>query len=76
MSTKAEASSPLVPQRAFVVQFRAEADVKQRHLVGRTGYVASGQVVHFSSLEKLLTFVAQVLASVAGQSSAYVPDDS
>jgi hypothetical protein len=56
--------SPLSPQRAFVVQFRAEAAVEQWHFVGRVEHVVSGQATHFHSLEELLAFMAHILTSV------------
>jgi hypothetical protein len=47
--------------RAFVVQFRADTAVEQRHLTGRVEHVVSGQATDFESLETLLAFMAQVL---------------
>ena len=60
----AEAPSALSPHRAFVVQFRAEADVGQGQCTGRVEHVVSGQAARFASLEELLAFIAQVLATV------------
>ena len=60
----AEAPSALSPHRAFVVQFRAETDVKQGHYTGRVEHVVSGQAARFASLEELLAFIAQVLAAI------------
>jgi len=54
--------SPLSPQRAFVVQFRAETAVATGHLVGRVEHVVSGQATTFDTLEGLLAFLARVLA--------------
>ena len=56
--------SPLSPQRAFVVQFRAETKLTQGRCAGRVEHVTSGQATHFSSLEELLAFIARVLATV------------
>jgi hypothetical protein len=56
--------SPLSPQRAFVVQFRAETVVEQWHFTGRVEHVVSGQATQFHSLEELFAFMARMLASV------------
>jgi len=64
MKPPAEDPSSLSPHRAFVVQFRAETDVAQGRVTGRVEHVMSGQATHFSSLEELLVFIAQVLTSV------------
>jgi hypothetical protein len=60
----AEPPSALSPYRAFVVQFRAETDVEQGRYTGRVEHVVSGQSTRFASLEELLAFIAQVLATV------------
>jgi hypothetical protein len=56
--------SPFSPQRAFVVQFRAETAMEQWHVEGRVEHVVSGQSAHFHSLEELFAFMARVLATV------------
>ena len=56
--------SPLSPQRAFVVQFRAETKLAQGRCAGRVEHVVSRQATHFHSLEELLAFMARVLATV------------
>jgi hypothetical protein len=57
------AGKPSLPvQRAFVVQFRAEADVEGGRFAGRVEHVVSGQASLFHSLDELLTFFARVLA--------------
>ncbi len=53
--------SPLSVTRAFVVQFRADTAVEQKHLAGRVEHVVSGQATDFESLETLLAFMARVL---------------
>jgi hypothetical protein len=47
-----------------VVQFGAETEVGQQRFVGRVEHVVSGQAAHFTTLEELLTFMAQVLAAL------------
>ena len=64
MPPHTEDPSSLSPHRAFVVQFRAETDVGQGRCTGRVEHVVSGQATHFSSLEELLAFMAQVLTAV------------
>ena len=64
MTAPAERQPPLSPHRAFVVQFRTETDMAHGRYSGRVEHVVSGQAAHFSSLEELLAFIAQVLATV------------
>ena len=64
MEPELKAESPLSPQWAFVVQFRAETAVERWHVAGRVEHVVSGRAAHFHSLEELFTFMARVLASV------------
>jgi hypothetical protein len=59
-----EETSPLSPQRAFVVQFRAGAGVEPVRFTGRVEHMASGQATRFESVEDLVTFVTQVLTEV------------
>ena len=59
-----QSESPLSPYRAFVVQFRGETDVVRGRVRGRVEHVVSGQATHFTSVEELLAFIGQVLASV------------
>ncbi len=46
------------------MHFRTTSDVTHGRVAGRVEHVASGQVAHFSSLEELLAFMGQVLATV------------
>ena len=63
--TRPSERSPLLPaHRAFVVQFRVDADVKAGRYAGRVEHVVSGQTAHFYSLEDLLGFIARVLDQV------------
>jgi hypothetical protein len=48
-----EKRSPLPTDRAFVLQFRADADVQQGRFDGRIEHVVSGQTALFHSLEEL-----------------------
>ena len=66
MTTSPGEPSPLLPQWAFVVQFRAETEVERGACTGRVEHVVSGQAMHFQSLEELLAFIARVLATVRG----------
>jgi hypothetical protein len=60
--------SPLPPDRAFVVQFRAEGDAGTELFAGRVEHIASGAAECFASAEGLINFVTRVLAS-AGAST-------
>jgi hypothetical protein len=59
---------PLSASRAFVIQFRDEADVEAEHFVGRVEHVVSGNAIHFSSLKELLDFIGRVLAEKRNES--------
>jgi hypothetical protein len=58
-----ERQAPLSVHRAFVVHLRVNSDVAQGQLAGRVEHVVSGQSAHFASLEELLAFIAQTLAT-------------
>jgi len=62
-----EKSAPLTPDRAFVVQFRADTDLAADSIRGRVEHVVSGQARHFDSWEALLAFIARVLQAVDTQ---------
>jgi hypothetical protein len=64
MKPPSEDPSALSPHRAFVVQFRAEADITHGRCTGRVEHVVSGQATQFHSLEELLAFMGRVLATV------------
>ena len=66
---------PLPAERAFVVQLHVEADVAQRHVVGRVVRVVSGQTAHFTTLEDLLTFIDRVLRSLRRKPPAQSLDE-
>lgn len=69
ITSKAEEALPLLPQAAFVVQFRADTDIAQKKIAGRVEHVVSGQFTRFTTLDELLTFIEQILLTVRGQSS-------
>jgi hypothetical protein len=65
MSQQDSGEKPSLPvRRAFVVQFRAEADVERGRVEGRVEHVVTGQATRFHSLDELLTFFTQVLSRV------------
>ncbi len=55
---------PLSVHYAFLVHLRVKSDVAHGQLAGRVEHVVSGQARHFASLEELLAFMVQVLATV------------
>ena len=58
-------SQPSLPtNRAFVVQFRAQATEASPSYDGRVEHLVSGQVARFHSLEELLAFMIRVLTDV------------
>ena len=68
VTVQPRSTSPLSPQRAFVVQFREDTVVKAGrfvgHVAGRIEHVRSGQAAHFWTLDELLGFIVQVLTTV------------
>jgi hypothetical protein len=64
MKPNAAASPPLLPEWAFVVQFRVETDMEHSRMEGRVEHVVSGQATRFQSLEELLTFMTRVLTTL------------
>ena len=57
--------SPLPPDRAFVVQFRAEGDAGTELFAGRVEHITSGAAECFASAEGLINFVTRMLVSAA-----------
>lgn len=59
--------SPSLPtRRAFVVQFRAEADLEHERFIGRVEHVVSGQTKNFFSVEELIAFFTCVVRTAQG----------
>ena len=63
MSQPPAQGPPFPSERAFVVQFRAEATPAQGHWVGRVEHVVSGRAALFASWAECMAFIAQVLAA-------------
>jgi hypothetical protein len=57
--------APFPAERAFVVQFRAQADPSEELFVGRVEHMASGAAERFASGEALIAFITKVLAPAA-----------
>jgi hypothetical protein len=49
---------------AFVVEFRSETDIQAGQFEGRVKHIAPTKTTRFHSLNELLTFIANVLATV------------
>ena len=62
MSPSQQNHPSLPVKRAFVVQFRAEAELAQGYFTGRVEHVRSGQATKFTSVEELLTFFRCILS--------------
>lgn len=54
-------SAPKSADRAFVVQFRPQANPEECRFRGRVEQVASGDARHFESVEQLVGFFARSL---------------
>jgi hypothetical protein len=61
---QSETSPPLLPEWAFVVQFRVGTNLDQGRLDGRVEHVVSGQATRFHSLEELLAFMTRILTTL------------
>ena len=72
MTQENRAPAWLPPERAFVVQFYADAMLDTAHMAGRVEHVVSGQVEDFHSMVTLLSFITRVLAEAetAGEAEA------
>jgi hypothetical protein len=64
MPTQINTNLPLLPERAFVVQFREGVDLEHGPVTGRVEHVVSGQATRFASLEELTAFFTRVLTTV------------
>ena len=70
MAMQANASLPLLPEGAFVVQFREGVDLAHGPMTGRVEHVVSGQAARFTSLEELITFFTRILTTIPRSASA------
>jgi hypothetical protein len=60
----AESQSGLLPQGAFVVQFRVGSGIEPSRCAGRVEHIASGRAMSFRSQEELWAFTMQILTDV------------
>ena len=59
-------TKPALPaNRAFVVQLHVDAEPARGDFRGRVEHLASYQVIHFSSVEELMAFMARILSAQA-----------
>jgi hypothetical protein len=65
MKADLEHKPSYAPEQAFVVQFGRETNVDTQCLAGRVEHVVSGKVARFLSLDELVTFMTEVLRTVA-----------
>jgi len=56
-------TSPLLAERAFVVQFDAATLEVRGYVAGRVEHIVSAQAAHFQSWEELQAFVTSVLTA-------------
>ncbi len=64
MSSAQDHPSRLSVERAFVVQFRLDADPAQDRCLGRVEHVASGRAAWFDTLDELMAFIARVISQM------------
>jgi hypothetical protein len=62
-TTRPTTPRPLPANRAFVVQFSAQAGETATQWSGRVEHLASGQASHFYSWKQLQEFLTRVLTS-------------
>jgi len=67
------ADAPFPPERAFVVQLRAQTASSAELFIGRVEHLTSGAAHRFSSADELIAFVTKVLAP---DPSTDEPDDA
>jgi len=46
---------------AFVIQFRPETNIEANRIAGKVEHISSHEAKHFTSLDELLEFIAQML---------------
>ena len=73
MTQADEERSLLLPERAFVVQFRDETRLDESHMIGRVEHVVSGRATLFSSLDELVAFIEGTLSDSAWNLAARKP---
>jgi hypothetical protein len=64
MTPSTEAARPLPAQRAFVVQFSAQTNVKLGRFAGRVERVVSGHARRFQTLEEFVGSLVQMLTTL------------
>ncbi len=63
-------SLPLLANRAFVVQFRAQPTGEPPRCEGRVEHLVSGQVTRFASQDELWVFISRILTEVQKDANA------
>jgi len=53
--------------RAFVIKFRPESDIKAGRFEGRVEHLASYKAKRFHSLDELLDFIARMLTEAGNE---------
>jgi len=57
-------NKPSLPSnRAFVIQFRGDADIEHGECRGRVEHFVSAQAGHFDSVEELMATIVRILAA-------------
>lgn len=64
-------NAPSLPaSRAFVIQFRATADIAHGQVEGRVEHMVSGKSGHFHSLTELMDFWSRIMEESTETSTA------
>ena len=58
-----------------MVQLRSDSDLRRRRLRGRVEHVMSGHSEHFTSLDRLLTFMARYAAPAGAEIESVTKED-
>jgi hypothetical protein len=64
MTHTTSAAPSLLPELAFVVQFREGTDLEHGPITGRAEHITSGQAARFQSLDELVAFMTRVLTTL------------
>ena len=65
MTTGSRPRTPLPAERAFVVQFRADADLGGGAISGRIEHVSSGTATLFDSVDELIAWMHSAIVRTA-----------
>ena len=63
MNRSDRSPAALPPERAFVVQFSADANLAEGRALGRAEHVCTGRTVHFTAMDQLVAFLDELMSA-------------